>query len=126
MLRLIRRPAGHAANAVTANEMLSTAFGLGFYTLLVALPISGWMLASDERVPVDLLGIPALPQWLFSTAAQSGSAWHTAGTQDSPLMTALIRIHVSLALGLSATVVLHVVQMIVDAPRSRGLSRDND
>ena len=38
----------------------------------------------------------------------------------------LIRIHLSLAVGLSATVVLHVVQMIVDAPRSRGLSRDYD
>ena len=119
LLWWVYRPTTSLAGGSGVNATVIRASALAFYALLVALPISGWVLASEEGVPVPLFGIPALPQWLFYEATSpSAGGWHTAAMPDSRQVTALIRIHVCLAIALSAAVLLHGTLAIINARRS--------
>ena len=64
---------------------------IAFYALLLALPISGWFLASEEGTSAHLLGIPALPQWYFQEAAQQSTAVRAAHPSEAaPGATSLV------------------------------------
>ena len=102
----VRRATGQKGPARTA----SVTSGRIFYALLVVLPLTGWVLASEEGVPVHSLLFPALPQWLApGPPVLAGGTLHRPGMVDTPLVTALIRIHWSLAASLVASIAVHAV-----------------
>ena len=85
--------------------------------ITVALPISGWFLASEEGTSAHLLGIPALPQWYFQEAAQQSTAIRAASPSettpsDTPVVVNLIRIHAALAAALFLVAALHIFTVI--------------
>ena len=95
-----------------------------FYALLLALPLSGWLLASEEGMPAHLFGIPSLSQWyeraepLPSTVGSPRES-HDATTQDTVIVINLIRIHAALAAALYAVIVIHLFAVIRDRTRRR-------
>ena len=115
LLWLIYRPHAPSADASAPLGALHRGMQIAFYALLVAAPISGWVLASEEGASAHVFGIPALPQWYFQEPARQAAAIHEAharGAADPPLIVDLIRIHAVLAAALFLVIVLHVVTVI--------------
>jgi len=97
-----------------------------FYALLIALPISGWWLASEEGMPAHLFGIPALPQWYHQEGAEHpGSALSAVTREDTareaPAVRYLNRLHKSLGAALAMVIALHLLWVI--KPRRRRTGR---
>jgi cytochrome b561 len=127
LLWLIYRPTAKAV-AVEKGEGAERGLRIAFYALLLALPISGWFLASEEGMPAHLFGIPALPQWYYREAVQQstpirGSDSHEAKSNEESVVTILNRIHATLAAALSAIVVIHVFSVLRDRPWRRNQGR---
>lgn len=99
---------------------------MAFYALLVALPISGWWLASEEGMPAHVFGIPALPQWYHQEgAAHSGSgdseaAREDAAAREAPVVRYLARLHASLGAALAIVIALHLISVIRTRKRRVG------
>jgi cytochrome b561 len=94
------------------------------YALLVALPISGWSLASEQGMPAHLFGMPALPQWYYREpahqfAADRATEPHETRSNDNSVVIYLRRIHGTLAAALSIVVVIHVFTVIRVRARRR-------
>ena len=72
---------------------------VAFYALLIALPISGWWLASEEGMPAHLFGIPALPQWYHPEGAAHSNSTDSESREDAaqeaPVVRYLARLHAS-------------------------------
>jgi cytochrome b561 len=105
LLWLIYRPMAHPADASANPEEAHRGLHITFYALLLALPISGWFLASEEGMSAHLLGIPALPQWYFHQAAQESAAnreplVHETTPSDTSVVIYLARIHATLVAAL--------------------------
>lgn len=86
---------------------------LAFYALLVALPFSGWLLASQEGMPAHVFGIPALPQWYHQEhAARSGSTNTEINRNDAareaPVVLYFTRLHAGLGAALAIVIALHL------------------
>lgn len=95
-----------------------------FYILLLALPFSGWLLASEEGMPAHLFGLPSLSQWYERTAPLPSTVGslhesHDAATKDTAIVINLNRIHAALAAALSAVIVIHHFAVIRDRTRRR-------
>jgi len=95
-----------------------------FYALLLVLPFSGWLLASEEGMPAHLFGIPSLRQWHERTAPLPSTVGslresHDAPTRDTAVVINLNRIHAALAAALSAVIVIHLFAVIRDRTRRR-------
>jgi len=95
-----------------------------FYALLLALPFSGWLLASEEGMPAHLFGITSLPQWYERTAPLPSTVGslresHDAATNDTAIVINLNRNHAALAAALSAVIVIHLFAVIRDRTRRR-------
>ena len=122
LLWVIYRPKAPSVDAAVTYEAAHRGLQIAFYALLIALPISGWFLASEEGTSAHLLGIPALPQWYFHEAAQQSTAIRAAGPgettpSDASLVANLIRIHAALAAALSVVVTIHIFTVIRDRVR---------
>jgi len=101
-LWLIYRPEAGSIDSSMTDRGIPRTLRTAFYGLLIALPISGWILASEEGMHSSLFGIPSLPQWYNERAAQ-----HTAG--EAPAIVVLNRIHGGLAATLFAVVAGHLL-----------------
>ena len=117
LLWVIYRPKAPAVDAALKDEKAQRGLQIAFYALLIALPISGWFLASEEGASAHLLGIPALPQWYFQEAAQQSTAIRAASPSettpsDTPVVVNLIRIHAALAAALFLVAALHIFTVI--------------
>ena len=117
LLWVIYRPKAPSVDAAVTYEAGHRGLQIAFYALLIALPISGWFLASEEGTSAHLLGIPALPQWYFHDAAQQSTAIRAASPSettpgDTSLVVNLIRIHAALAAALFLVVALHIFTVI--------------
>jgi cytochrome b561 len=124
LLWLIYRPLAHTTGAPGNGEEAHSRLHAAFYALLLALPISGWFLASEEGMSAHLLAIPALPQWYFHESVQESSAnreavIHGKSSIDTSVVTYLARIHAALATALSAVVAIHIFSVIRDRVRRR-------
>ena len=113
LLWFIYRPTASGAAAPEAHRGLRTAF----YALLIALPISGWWLASEEGMPAHVFGIPALPQWYHQeNASDSGSrdpeAAREDATREAPVVRELTRLHASLGAALATVIALHLLSVL--------------
>jgi len=117
LLWLIYRPIAIPAAAPSKYATVDRGLRFTFYALLIALPISGWLLASEEGMPAHLFGMPALPQWYYSLPVHQSTAIratepHEIGSNDKAVVIQLRRIHATLAGALSAVVVIHVFIVI--------------
>lgn len=115
-----------APPAVAPGKFATADRGLrfAFYALLVALPISGWFLASEEGAPAHLFGMPALPQWYYREPAHQSAAFratepHETRPNDKSVVIHLKRIHGTLAAALSIVVVIHVFTVMRVRARRR-------
>jgi cytochrome b561 len=104
LLWLIYRPAARPSVTSGTTKGIDRSLRIAFYVLLLSLPISGWLLASEEGMHSSFLGIPALPQWYHEGVAQ-----HTAGASDTTIVMILNRIHAWLAAALFAVVAVHLL-----------------
>jgi cytochrome b561 len=117
LLWLVYRPTVGRAETTETGGGANRGLRAAFYALLVALPISGWWLASEEGMPANLFGIPALPQWYYretvtqSTAVQSADS-RGAVRQEDPVVEYLSRLHAGLAAALSVVILLHIAVVI--------------
>ena len=112
LLWLVYRPTRRPADAQQMRGGGRT-LRYAFYALLLALPLSGWLLASEEGTPTYVFGMPALSQWhergpADSPPVGSASGSHDAAAKDTPRVVYLDRIHAALAAALSAVIVMHV------------------
>jgi cytochrome b561 len=117
LMWVVYRPKAPSVDAAVKDEKAHRGLQIAFYALLIALPISGWFLASEEGTSAHLLGIPALPQWYFQEAAQQSTAIRAARPSettpgDASLVVNLIRIHATLAGALFLIVALHIFTVI--------------
>lgn len=117
LLWLIYRPKAIPAMAPGKVAMADRGLRFAFYALLIVLPISGWLLASEEGMPAHLFGMPALPQWYYREPAHPSTADratkpHEIGSNDKSVVIYLRRIHATLAGALCAAVVIHVFTVI--------------
>jgi cytochrome b561 len=117
LLWLAYRPT--ASSAGRPDKEMHRGLRVAFYALLVALPFSGWWLASEEGMPADVyvFGIPALPQWYYREgAAHSGSTGsevsHEVAPQEPPIIRHLRRLHASLGAALAIVITLHLLSLI--------------
>jgi cytochrome b561 len=123
LLWVVYRPKAPSVDAALKDEKAHRGLQIAFHALLIALPISGWFLASEEGTSAHLLGRPALPQWYFHEAAQQSTAIRAASPSemtlsDTPVVVNLIRIHATLAAALFLIAALHIFTVI----RGRGRS----
>ena len=107
-----------------ADDQEAQAAGRGlryaFYALLLALPLSGWLLASEEGTPAHLFGVPLLSQWYEPAAPLLSTVGsHIATTKDATMVIYLNRSHAALAAALSAVIVMHILSVIRDRARRR-------
>ena len=123
LLWLFYWPVAIPAIAPGKFEATDRGLRLAFYALLVALPISGWLLASEEGMPAHLMGMPALPQWYYREPAHQSTVRATepqeTRSNDKTVVIYLRRIHATLAGALSAVVVIHVFTVIRVRARRR-------
>jgi cytochrome b561 len=114
LLWFVYRPtASSAGNPDAVHRELR----LAFYAVLIALPISGWWLASEEGVSSHVFAIPALPQWYqHEGAAHSGSTDSEVAREDAareaPVVRYLTRLHASLGAALAIVIALHLLSAI--------------
>jgi cytochrome b561 len=96
-----------------------------FYVLLLALPLSGWLLASKEGMPAHLFGMPALSQWYERAAPHpspvASEVDHGATEKDTTTVITLNRVHAVLAAALSGVICMHVFSVIRSRSRRRHL-----
>jgi cytochrome b561 len=123
LLWFVYRPTASVAGK--PNPAVHRGLRVAFYALLVALPVSGWWLASGQSTPTQVAWIPTLPQWLHQQdAAQSISADSEAAretsSQNAAVVRQLSRLHASLAAALAIVVVLHLLPVIRSRMRDRG------
>jgi cytochrome b561 len=122
LLWIIYRPNAPAFDAALKDEKTQRGLQIAFYALLIALPISGWFLASEEGTSAHLLGIPALPQWYFQEAVQQSTVIRAASPSettpnDTSVVVNLIRIHAALAAALFLVAALHIFTVIRERAR---------
>ncbi len=123
LLWLVYRPKGpraHEPKAQGGGQWVRYAF----YALLLALPLSGWLLASEEGMPAHLFGMPSLSQWYERTAPLPSTIGlpresHDATTKDTAIVRNLSRIHAALAAALSAVIAIHLFAVIRDRTQRR-------
>lgn len=125
LLWLFYRPTAIPAVAPGRFATADRALRFAFYALLVALPVSGWLLASEEGMPAHRMGMPALPQWYYKEPTHPSitirtTEPHEITTHDRTPVIYLRRIHATLAGALSAVVVIHVFTVIRVRARRRG------
>ncbi len=118
LLWFVYRPTASGAAEPNAYRALRTTF----YALLIALPISGWWLASEEGMPAHVFGIPALPQWYHQEAAEHSGSTDSGGTREAAVQKVrivrnLARLHASLGAALAIVIPLHL--LTVFRPRKR-------
>jgi cytochrome b561 len=115
LLWFVYRPT--AISAGNPDAGVHRGLRVAFYALLIALPISGWWLASEEGMPAHVFGIPALPQWYHREgAAHSGSTDSEVSREDAaqevPVVRYLTRLHASLGAALAIVIALHLLSVI--------------
>ncbi|WP_269715543.1 YceI family protein [Caulobacter sp. NIBR2454] len=81
--RLTHRPPSHPANQKRWETMAATAVHWAFYVIMIALPLTGWIMVSASRlnVPTLLFGVipwPHLP-FLPELPVVAKSIWHDGG-----------------------------------------------
>ena len=89
---------------------------VAFYALLIAVPLSGWWLASEEGMPAHLLGMPALPQWYHQGGAPHLGSTHSEASRENavqkdPVVPDLSRLHASLSAALAVVIALHLISL---------------
>ena len=114
-LWLIYRPT--ASTVGEQDARVNRGLRFAFYALLIALPVSGWWLASEEGMPAHVFGIPALPQWYNREGAPHSSSTHIEASRENvaredPVVRYLARLHASLGAALALVIALHVLLLI--------------
>ena len=112
LLWIVSRPA--SSNAVKGKPRWDSTLRIAFYALLVALPVSGWWLASEEGMSTHALGVPMLPQWYHQESTSPSMAAHSEVSRDypsrkGPLISNLARLHASLNAALALIIALHII-----------------
>lgn len=112
LLWIVCRPA--SSNADKERARSDSTLRIAFYALLVALPVSGWWLASEEGMSTHALGVPMLPQWHHQESASPSMAAHSEVSRDypsrkGPLISNLARLHASLNAALALVIALHII-----------------
>jgi cytochrome b561 len=112
-LWFVYRPTAGGSAEPDAYKGLRTTF----YALLIALPVSGWWLASEEGMPAHVFGIPALPQWYNQkdaalSASIDSEATREHSAREAPLIRYLARLHASLGAALAIVMALHLISVI--------------
>ena len=115
LLWFVYRPTASSVGKLDAG--VHRGLRVALYALLIALPISGWWLASEEGMPAHLFGIPALPQWYHpEDAAHSNSTDYEVSREDAaqeaPVVRHLTRLHGSLSAALTIVIALHLLSVI--------------
>lgn len=128
LLWLVYRPMAREFDTAGA-ERVHRSLQAAFYALLVALPISGWWLASEEGMPAHVFGIPALPQWYYHEGGTPPAAIESmepskAVAGNAAAAGVLIRLHQGLAAALTAVIVMHLVVVVRSRPRRRDMRLD--
>ena len=100
--RLIHRPPPEPENLVGWERRLSGVVHVGFYVIMIAMPLTGWIMVSASRTAIPTLLFGALP-WphvpgLAELPAGAKSAWHSFGEKG----------HGLLAFGAYGLIILHV------------------
>jgi cytochrome b561 len=121
LLWFVYRPTASGTAEPDTHRGLRTTF----YALLIALPISGWWLASEEGMPAHVFGIPALPQWYHQeVAVHSGSSDPEAdrehAAREAPVVRYLARLHASLGAALAIVIALHLISVVGTRKRRIG------
>lgn len=100
--RLINPPAPLPVTMARWERVLSRLVHLGFYVIMIGMPLTGWLIVSASRtqIPTLLFGVVPWPNipGLGGLAPDAKQAWQTIGEQA----------HGTLALFLYALFVLHV------------------
>jgi cytochrome b561 len=95
--RLLNGAPGEVACLAPWQKWLAQAVRLSLYTLLIALPISGWVMSSSQGVIVDLFGWFELPA--LAPEHSAGADWlRTTHRLCSWLLGALVVLHAGAAL----------------------------
>ncbi len=115
LLWLVYRPTASSVGKPDAG--VHRGLRVAFYAVLIALPISGWWLASEEGMPPHSFGLPALPQWYHHEGgAHSGSKdsgiYRENAAQQAALVRNLKRLHAGLGSALAIVVALHLLSAI--------------
>jgi len=119
LLWIVSRPA--SSNADKGRPRWDSTLRIAFYALLVAVPLSGWWLASEEGMSTHALGVPMLPQWYHQEKSSSPSmAAHSEVARDYPFrkgpsISNLARLHVSLNAALALVIFLHIIWTVRDS-----------
>jgi cytochrome b561 len=121
LLWFLYRPTASGAAEPDTHRGLRTIF----YALLIALPISGWWLASEEGMPAHVFGIPALPQWYHQEGAAHPGSTDSETTREhaareAPVVRHLARLHASLGAALAIVIALHLISVIRTRKRRIG------
>jgi cytochrome b561 len=124
--RLFLWIAHRSALRVAADSKYAMNGGLrvAFYALLVALPLSGWVLAVEEGMSTHRLPFPVLPQWVHSDPASGSGSVPTApapraASGDAPLVTRLSGVHAILGVALAFVIALHIHRVVGSRVRAR-------
>lgn len=65
--RFVTPPPKLPKTTSTFARSFAQSLHIAFYALLVALPLSGWLVASAEGAPVRFFGVMTLPRWEVSS-----------------------------------------------------------
>jgi cytochrome b561 len=112
LLWIVSRPA--SSNADKGKPRWDSTLRIAFYALLVALPVSGWWLASEDGMSTRVLGVPMLPQWYHQESTSPSMAAQSEASRDypsrkGPLISNLARLHASLNAALALVIALHII-----------------
>lgn len=100
--RLMFRPPPYPSTMRPAERLLAHAVHVGFYVLLLALPLSGWMIVSSSKVAVPTFLYGTIP-WPHIPGIRGLEAAHKAAVNAGAVRTHLILVWLALA-----AILLHV------------------
>jgi cytochrome b561 len=107
LLWFIYRPTEDPFRATQMGQRINWALQTAFYTVLLALPLSGLFLALEEGMHSTLFGLPVLPQWYHE-----GVVEHSNEMSDTSAVLVLGRVHATLAVVLIMVIAAHLVTAI--------------
>ena len=115
LLWFVYRPTASSAGKPDAG--VHRGLRVAFYAVLIAMPVSGWWLASEQGMPSHMFGIPALPQWYHREAVAHSDSTDSEvsrehAVQEAPVIRYLTRLHASLGAALAVAVALHLLSSI--------------
>jgi cytochrome b561 len=98
--RLVNPPPPLPAHMTAFERILARVTVVGFYALMLLLPLSGWAMssASPKRQPISFFGLFDVPYLPVEVAREAARTYHERHEQFAYVAIALIVVHVGAAL----------------------------